>query len=145
MLFDDLPPAQTPPPRPRPAKAPRPRRTFKWALRLWRPAGTLVAIALAILLGWHVVNGRNGISVWMEKRAEDRQLQKQIKDIQDENARLRIQVDRLQHDPHAIEEAARNNLHYARPGEVIVPIPQKPHLQDPVQTSIPSQPPAQTK
>ena len=32
------------------------------------------------LLMWHVVNGNHGLSVWQQKRAEDRQLQKEIKD-----------------------------------------------------------------
>jgi hypothetical protein len=26
--------------------------------------GTVVAVALALLLGWHVFNGKNGVSVW---------------------------------------------------------------------------------
>ena len=78
--------------------------------------GTAVAVALALLLGWHVVNGKHGLSVWQQKRVEDQQLQKEIDDLQQENARLRDRVERLQSDPDAIEHEAREKLHYAKPG-----------------------------
>jgi cell division protein FtsB len=110
------------------APEPRPLRTrmFEWALRAWRPAGTAVAVALAGLIMWHVVNGRNGLSIWQQKRAEDHQLQKQIQDLQQENAQLRQRIGRLQSDPDAIEHEAREKLHYAKPGEVIYALPAPP-------------------
>ena len=74
-------------------------RLFDWAKRAWRPAGTVVAVALAALLMWHVINGKNGLSVWQQKRAEDRDLQKQIQDVQQENAHLRQEIERLKTDP----------------------------------------------
>jgi cell division protein FtsB len=91
-----------------------------WTTRLWRPAGTAVAIGLALLLGWHVVNGKHGLSSWEQKRTEDKELQQEIQDLQQENARLKIRVDRLKSDPDAIEHEAREKLRYAKPGEVIV-------------------------
>jgi cell division protein FtsB len=107
------------------------RRALVWAARAWRPAGTAVAVALALLLGWHVVNGQHGLSVWQQKRVEDRQLQKDIEALQQENARLRQHVERLKSDPDAIEHEAREKLHYAKPGEVIYTLPEKP--QEPAQ------------
>lgn len=77
-------------------------------------------MALALLLGWHVVNGRHGLSAWEQKRVEDKQLQKQIDDLQQENSRLRVRVDKLKSDPDEIEHEAREKLRYARQGEVIV-------------------------
>ncbi|MDR3377505.1 MAG: septum formation initiator family protein, partial [Verrucomicrobiae bacterium] len=53
----------------------------------------------------------------------DRELQKQIRDVQQENARLRQQIDRLKSDPDAIEHEAREKLHYAKPGEIIYTLP----------------------
>ncbi|HWG19590.1 MAG TPA: septum formation initiator family protein [Terracidiphilus sp.] len=97
-----------------------PRRALDWTLRIWRPAGTLVAVALALLIGWHVVNGRHGLSMWEQKRVEDKQLQKEIDQLQQENARLRVRVDKLKSDPDAIEHEAREKLRYAKQGEVIV-------------------------
>ncbi|HVN94687.1 MAG TPA: septum formation initiator family protein [Terracidiphilus sp.] len=90
-----------------------------WTQRLWRPAGTVVAIALALLVTWHVVYGEHGLSVWHEKRTEDKALQQEIKDLQQENAQMRQRIDRLNSDPDAIEREAREKLHYAKPGEVI--------------------------
>jgi len=111
-------------------REPMPRRALDRADRLWRPAGTAVAIGLALLLTWHVVNGRNGLSIWHQKRAEDRQLQKDIRDLQQENARLRDHVQKLKAaDPDAIEQAARNNLHYARPGDIVWKDPAQPATQ----------------
>jgi cell division protein FtsB len=103
--------------------APMPKRALDWTLRVWRPAGTVVAVGLALLLTWHVINGEHGLSVWHKKRAEDLQLQREIKDLEQENAQLRERIERLKSDPEAIEHEAREKLHYAKPGEVIVALP----------------------
>lgn len=112
----------TPPPAPKQAPPPprMPERVLRWALRGWRMAGSAVAVALALLLGWHVVNGQHGLTAWEQKRVEDKQLQKQIQDLQQENSTLRVRVDRLKSDPDEIEHEAREKLRYARQGEVIV-------------------------
>jgi len=96
------------------------KRAFIWAQRLWRPAGTLVAVVLALWVTWHVIYGKHGISVWQQKRAEDRTLQREIKTLQQENQQMREQVKRLQSDPEEIVREARERLHYAKPGEVVV-------------------------
>jgi cell division protein FtsB len=106
--------------------APLGKRTTHWAQRLWRPAGTAIAVALALLVTWHVIYGRHGINVWQQKRAEDHALQKEIKDLQEENAEMRRQVQRLQSDPEEIACQAREKLHYAKPGEVIYKLPEQP-------------------
>jgi cell division protein FtsB len=93
------------------------------AQRWWRPAGTATAVLLALLLTWHVIHGQHGLSVWQQKRAEDRALQQEIQQLQQENAQMRQQVDRLKSDPEAIEREAREKLHYAKPGEVIWVLP----------------------
>ncbi len=82
-----------------------------------------MTVALAGLLMWHVINGKHGLQVWQQKRAEDHQLQKEIKDLEQENALLRVRIDRLKSDPDAIEHEAREKLHYAKPGEVIYTLP----------------------
>ena len=106
------------------------KRMLAWALRLWRPAGTVTAVGLALLLTWHVINGRHGLSVWQQKRAEDRALQQEIKNLERENADMRQQIQRLQSDPDAIEREAREKLHYAKPGEVIYTLPAQPQTQN---------------
>ncbi len=105
------------------------KRALNWTKRVWRPSATAVAVSLALLLGWHVVNGKNGISVWEQKRVEDRQLRKQIDDLQQENARLADRIQRLNSDPDAIGQVARQDLHYAKPNEVIVTLPAQSQAQ----------------
>ena len=102
---------------------PAPRRALEWAARVWRPGATALAVALALLLTWHVVNGKHGVSVWRQKQVEDQQLRKEIQDLEQENARLRQHIDHLKNDPEAIEHEAREKLHYAKPGEVIYTLP----------------------
>jgi cell division protein FtsB len=110
---------------PKPKAAPKPlrERALEWSLRIWRPAGTGVVVTLALLLGWHVVNGKHGLSAWQQNRHEDKELRKEIQDLQQENDRLRVRVEKLKSDPDAIEHEAREKLHYAKQGEVIVDLP----------------------
>jgi len=114
---------------PRIKPVPLRKRSLNWAQRLWRPAGTLVAVGLALLVTWHAIYGRHGVSVWQQKRAEDRALQQEIKSLQQENEQMREQVKRLQSDPEEIEREAREKLHYAKPGEVIYKLPAQPQPQ----------------
>ena len=100
------------------------------AVRIWRPAGSVLAVALAGMLMWHVVSGKHGLSVWQQKRTEDKQLRQEIDGLEQENARLRDRVQKLKTDPHAIEREARERLHYAKPGEVIYSLPPDPPAQN---------------
>jgi cell division protein FtsB len=115
----------------KPAPPPFSKRMVEWALRVWRPAGTVLAVALALLLTWHVINGKHGLSVWQQKRVEDKQLRKEIDALQEENARLKERIEKLKTDPHAIEREAREKLHYAKQGEVIYALPADPMPQTP--------------
>lgn len=112
-----------------PVAAPMSKRAFEFAQRAWRPAGTVVVVCLALLLMGHVVNGKNGLTVWHQKRAEDHLLQKEIDQLQQENAQLRQHVEQLKTNPDAIEHEAREKLHYAKPNEVIVALPPQPKDQ----------------
>jgi cell division protein FtsB len=110
-------------------QAPIRERAFDWAQRVWRPAGTAVAVLLALLVTWHVVNGKHGLSVWQQERNTDHRLQQEIKDLQQENDAMQQQIQRLKNDPDAIEREAREKLHYAKPGEVIYTLPEAPQSQ----------------
>lgn len=85
-----------------------------------RKIATAAAAVLAVLLGFHVVFGQNGLTAFRNKRNDLRDLQGEVKTLQRENVRLQGHVDRLTNDPNAIEHQAREDLHYTRPGEVIV-------------------------
>jgi cell division protein FtsB len=53
-------------------------------------------------------------------------LNAQLQELQRENDLLKGHVERLQSDPNAIEHEAREDLHYARPGEVIYSLQGRP-------------------
>ena len=74
-------------------------------------------------MGFHVIFGQNGITAYEQKRHDARELQEQLRRLQEENQRLQGHVERLQDNPGAIEHQAREELHYTRPGEVIVTLP----------------------
>ena len=99
-------------------------RVYSWR----RKAATVGVGALALMMGYGVVFGHNGLTVFEHKREEAKALQKQMQMLQTENERLRGHVDRLQNDPGAIEHQAREELHYTRAGEVIYTLPSAPGL-----------------
>lgn len=90
--------------------------------------------AVAVLTVWmfvHVMFGANGMVVYRQKKAEYQDLQRQVSNLQKENDRYTQQVDSLEKDPKAIEKEAREQLHYARPGEVVYVSPPPANLQRP--------------
>jgi cell division protein FtsB len=97
-----------------------------WFFGQRRKAATAAAAALALLMGYHVVFGQNGLTAYEHKRQDAHDLQQQMQALQSENDRLRGHVDRLQNDPGAIEHQAREELHYTRAGEVIYTLPADP-------------------
>ena len=90
-----------------------------------RKAATLAAAALALAVGYHVVFGANGLTVYMQKRAETRALKQQMVGLERENEQMGAHVNRLRNDPDAVEHQAREDLHYAKPNEVIYTMPGK--------------------
>ena len=90
-----------------------------------RKVATAAAAALALAVAYHVVFGANGLTVYQQKRHETQLLDRQMLELQRENELLTAHVDRLQNDPGAIEQQAREQLHYTRPGEVIYALPSK--------------------
>ena len=74
-------------------------------------------------MGYHVIFGQNGLTVYQQKRQDTQALERQLHSLQRENDLLKGHVERLQNDPNAIEHQARQELHYTRPGEVIYTLP----------------------
>ena len=68
-------------------------------------------------------------SAWQQQRAKDHELRQEIQDLQQENVRLRDHVERLKSDSNAIAHEAREQLHYAKPGEIIYTLPAQPRTQ----------------
>jgi len=91
----------------------------------------LATAGVALLAAWlflHVMFGANGMVIYRSKRAERQRLQADIDKLQKENDLYMQQIRSLQNDPKAIEKEAREQLHYARPGEVVYvpPAPERP-------------------
>ena len=108
----------------------RPTLTLLYNLR--RRLATAAVAVLTIWLFAHVMFGANGMVVYRQKKDEFQSLQKQIDDLQQENDRYTGQVKSLQApDPGTIEKEAREQLHYARPGEVVYVAPPATHPQPP--------------
>jgi cell division protein FtsB len=92
---------------------------------------TAAVAAFAILLAIHVIFGANGMVVYQGKKSEYRTLQKDADQLQKENQQLSERIKALKTDPSAIEKEAREQLHYARPGEVIYLTPGQPNPNAP--------------
>jgi cell division protein FtsB len=103
---------------------------MKHAYAQRRRFATVAAAALSVAVGYHVVFGQNGLTAYEKKKADALALSQQLRMLTDENEALRGHVERLQSDPGAIEHQAREELHYTRPGEVIVTLPLEPLKQD---------------
>ena len=103
----------------------RTRPYWTWVYLSRRRLATTSVVLLTLWLFVHVTFGANGMVVYRQKKTEYQNLQKQIDDLQKENERYSQQVKSLQtSDPGTIEKEAREQLHYARPGEVVYVAPQ---------------------
>ena len=96
------------------------------AFNLRRKIGTVLAAALAVWLFFHVVLGANGALAYGNKRTEYKTLAKDVDQLQEENDQLRKRIEALKGDPAAIEREAREQLHYAKPGEIVYVAPAPP-------------------
>jgi cell division protein FtsB len=93
----------------------------RWIYRMRRVLATLCIALLAVLIGYKVVFGANGMKVWEAKRTEVHSLEQQITNQQQEHEELQHEVDALQRgDPSVIEKEAREQLGYVKPGEVVL-------------------------
>lgn len=105
------------------------RRVQEFAQRLmqWRRLlASAVLAMIAVGLCAHVLLGNNGWMSYRQKRAEYQKLQKDLQRMDDENRRLDAEIKALKSDPKAIEKEAREQLRYAKPGEVIYLLPEQP-------------------
>ena len=96
------------------------------AFNLRRKIGTILAAALAVWIFFHVALGSNGALAFGNKRTEYKILAKDVDVLQEQNDQLRKRIEALKGDPAAIEREAREQLHYAKPGEIVYVAPAPP-------------------
>ncbi len=97
-----------------------PDRLFEWRRRI----ATAVVFAVACGIAFHIIFGANGMVVYRDKRAEYKHLQQEIQAMQQENEQMDRNIKALKTDPKTIEKEAREQLRYARPGEVVYTVPE---------------------
>ena len=121
------------------ARADRIRRDVEPLLtRLFELRTRLATVGVALLAVWlfvHVVFGANGMIIYRSKRAEHQKLVEEIEQLKQENEEDTRQVNQLKTDPKRIEREAREQFHYARPGELIYVAPEPPASTPPNQHS----------
>ena len=75
--------------------------------------GSLIGVGLLLLYGV-------GFLHWVELKAEEGRLKKEVAYLQIENRRLYEESRRLREDPSYAEAVARQQLGFTRPGETVV-------------------------
>ncbi len=96
-----------------------PVRLYEWRRRI----ATAVVLTLACVIAFHVIFGANGMVIYQQKRAEHQRLQQEIQNLQLENQQFEHNIKALKTDPKTIEKEAREQLRYAKPGEVVYTLP----------------------
>ena len=84
--------------------------------------GGLLLLAVVV----NEVIGGTGYVARREQRRHIDQLTAEVDQLKQENERLTKRVQDLRSDPATIEEMAREQLHLARPGEVVVTLDPEP-------------------
>jgi cell division protein FtsB len=97
----------------------------------WRRKIATAAVVLLICnVAYHAIFGANGLMIYSKKRSEYKTLQSEVDRLQHENQELSKEIHNLKTDPKAIEKEAREQLRYARPGEVVFTMPNRPAAPD---------------
>ncbi len=98
--------------------------------RLWeiaygfrRRLATWGLFLLASLLAVHVLFGTNGWMAYEKKKVEYRKVTQDVQQMQQDNEQIQQQIKALKTDPKAIEKEAREQLRYAKPGEIVYMMP----------------------
>ena len=94
-----------------------------WLYRSRRRIATAGVAVLVGIVGFHVIFGANGMVIYQQKRTEYKALNNELNSLQQENERLNQKIKALRTDPKTIEKEAREQLRYARPGEVVYSLP----------------------
>ena len=102
---------------------------FGWNQKTLRRNAIFIMALLSLALLMHEVFGRNGYLTLRHEKKEYIRLQQQIQTVSDQNQLLEQNIHALKNNPEAVEKQARDQLHLARPGEIIYMLPGKPTAQ----------------
>ena len=96
---------------------------------LMRQYGRGLLGLLVLVMIVHDVFGTHGFLAMRRTQTEIRKVKADIETLSKENAALAQEVKDLNSDPRLIEKIARDDLGLARPGEIIIRIPQDQQLE----------------
>jgi cell division protein FtsB len=96
--------------------------------RLWKQHGSSLLGLLVLVLVVHDIFGTHGYLAMRRTQDEIKKVKANLNQLNNENVQLEREVIELKTDPHKIEKIARDELGLARPGEVIIKIPQSQRL-----------------
>jgi len=96
---------------------------WEFAYSSRRRLATWGLFVFAALIAAHVLFGTNGWMAYEDKKTEYRKVTDDVQRMQQENAQLEAQIKALKTDPKAIEKEAREQLKYAKPGEIVYVMP----------------------
>lgn len=88
---------------------------FQGRGKLWLAGGVFVVL----LVGVSVMDGR-GFRRYLRLQQDVQSLQERNRGVAEQNAALRLEVERLKRDPRALERAVREELGYVKPGEIVI-------------------------
>lgn len=91
---------------------------------LWSQYGRAILVLCVFALFIHDIFGTHGFLAMRRTKLEIERVQKDINRLAKENAELSDEVKSLKTDPHKIESIARDELGLAKPGDIIIKIPQ---------------------
>lgn len=89
-----------------------------------RQYGRAILIIFVVALFVHNIFGTHGFLAMQRTKKEIQRVQSDLDRLNAENQRLADEVKALKTDPSKIESIARDELGLAKPGEVIIKIPQ---------------------
>ncbi len=88
-------------------------------------AFTLIAAALAVVLGLSFFFSNRGIAQLQQARKRVADLHADITRLQTENARLRSEIESAKKSTYAVERIAREDLGMSKKGEVVYMLPKR--------------------
>ena len=91
---------------------------------LWAQYGRAVLALCVFTLFLHDIFGAHGFLAMRRTKLEIARVQGEISRLNKENVELSDEVKSLKTDPHKIESIARDELGLAKPGDVIIKLPQ---------------------
>jgi cell division protein FtsB len=91
---------------------------------LWAQYGRAVLALCVFTLFLHDIFGAHGFLAMRRTKLEIARVQGEISRLNKENVELSEEVRSLKTDPHKIESIARDELGLAKPGDVIIKLPQ---------------------